>query len=130
MFHVQETLLRQKNMFYRGTSRPLQCQQQTLLGSRSMCVLSSEPTQACIHAILVSSAKQHAQFSEAGLTLQLFGEQTCEGSSQIFRACVRHCAGRRCGVEYHFLTRLSDARTNASQICKSMLLDLGSPDLT
>jgi hypothetical protein len=135
--HTHKTLLHQKNKFCWGRSSLLRCRKaflkQTVFLNPDLCVLSSGPAEACRHTILVSCAKHNAQLSEVGLILSLLGEETCEGSFEMFCVCIRHCPGMPWGVEAHFVSRHSLSLLGtcpfASQICnKSVLLCSAVPD--
>jgi hypothetical protein len=95
---------------------------------------SSGPSQACKHAISVFCTKHHAQFRMPSLILNLLGKETCKGCSDMFCVYIWHCLGSPYSIGTRSVAMhcvpLSDACLNASQICKSALLDLGTPDNT
>jgi len=60
-------------------------------------MLSFRPTEACGHAVSVFCTKQQ-QLSVVCINVNLFSEQTCEGSSDMVHVFIQHHPGKPYGV--------------------------------
>jgi hypothetical protein len=91
-----------------------------------MCVEQSTGTIVMYEEVkilmkLISCAKDPAQLSETGLIPNLIGEQSCDGSSEMFHVCIWQCPGAPCSVEAHFATRYT---LSSSGSCLQHITDL------